>query len=54
MKIVKIRGKDRIDVKKRALNYYFDNRDILGSSMKEFLRRCTIDPSGKTIIYRGE
>lgn len=54
MKIVKIRGKDRIDAKKRALNYYVSNREQLGGSMKEFLKRCTIDPSGKTIIYRGE
>jgi hypothetical protein len=53
MKIVRIKGKSRIDVKKRALEYYVCNRDVLGESMKEFLKRCTLDPSGKTIIYRG-
>ena len=54
MKIVKIRGRNRIDVKKRLLDYYFCNRDQLGESMKDFFKRCTIDPSGKTVIYRGE
>ena len=54
MKIVRIRGRNRIDAKKRALNYYLCNRDALGATMKDFFKRCTIDPSGKTIIYRGE
>jgi hypothetical protein len=54
MKVVKFKGKDRTDVKKRALDYYFCNREHLGGSMKSFLKRCVIDPSGKTIIYRGE
>ncbi|MFP3870093.1 MAG: hypothetical protein ACLFVT_04320 [Syntrophobacteria bacterium] len=54
MKVVKIRGRNRIDAKKRVLNYYFLNRDHLGGSMKDFFKRCTIDPSGRTITYRGE
>ena len=54
MKLVRIKGKNRIDVKKRVLDYYFCNREQLGGSMKDFLKRCTIDPAGKTIIYRGE
>jgi hypothetical protein len=53
MKVVKIKGKNRIDVKKRALDYYFSNRDQLGESLKEFVKRCTIDPNGKTIVIRG-
>lgn len=54
MKVVRIRGKNRIDVKKRVLDYYFSNREQVGGSMKEFFKRCTIEPSGKTVIYRGE
>ena len=49
MKVVKIRGRNRIDVKKRVLDYYFCNRDQLGGSMKEFFKRCIIDPNGKTV-----
>ena len=54
MKVVKFRGKSRTDVKKRVLDYYFCNREQLGGSMKDFCKRCTIDPRGKTVIYRGQ
>ena len=54
VKVVRIRGKNRIDVKKRVLNYYFSNREQVGGSMKEFFKRCTIDSRGKTVIYRGQ
>ena len=53
MKVVKIKGRNRIDVKKRVLDYYFCNRDQLGESLKEFFKRCIIDPNGKTVIIRG-
>ena len=53
MKVVKIRGRHRIDVKKRVLDYYFSNRDQLGEPLKEFFKRCIIDPNGKTVIIRG-
>ena len=54
MKVVRIRGRNRVDVKKRVLDYYFSNRDQLDESMKDFCKRCIIDPSGKTVIYRGQ
>jgi hypothetical protein len=54
MKVVKIRGRNRIDVKKRVLDYYFCNRDQLGESLKQFFKRCIIDPDGKTVIIRGQ
>ena len=54
VKVLRFIGKNRIDVKKRALDYYLCNREQLGGSMKEFFRRCVIDPSGRTIIYRGQ
>ncbi len=54
MKVVKIRGRNRIDVKKRVLDYYFCNRDQLEGSLKEFFKRCIIDPNGKTVIIRGQ
>jgi hypothetical protein len=52
MKVVKISGRNRIDVKKRVLDYYFCNRDQLRESLKEFFKRCTIDPDGKTVLIR--
>ena len=42
MKVVKIRGRNRIDVKKRVLDYYFCNRDHLGESLKEFFKHYLI------------
>ena len=54
MKIVRFRGKNRTDVKKRVLDYYFSNREHFGGTMKDFFKRCTIDPRGKTVIYRGQ
>jgi hypothetical protein len=54
VRIVRIRGRNRVEAKKRALNFYVSNRELLGGSMKDFFKRCTIDPSGRTIIYRGE
>ena len=54
MKVVRFRGKNRIDVKKRVLDYYFCNREQLAKSMKDFFKCCVIDPSGKTAIYRGQ
>lgn len=55
LKVVKFKGKNRVEVKKRVLDYYFCNREQLEiESMKDFFRRCVIDPNGKTIIYMGQ
>ena len=55
MKVVRFKGKNRVEVKKRVLDYYFCNREQLGEeSMKDFFRRCVIDPNGKTAVYRGQ
>ena len=55
MKVVRFRGRNRVEVKKRVLDYYFCNREQLGEeSMKDFFKRCTIDPSGKTAVYRRQ
>lgn len=53
MKVVKIRGRNRLDVKKRILDYYFFNY-AHRRPLKDFLKHCAIDPRGKTIIYREE
>jgi hypothetical protein len=54
MKVVRIKGKNRIDAKKRLLDYYINHRQELGLSMKDFCNHCIIDPIGKKIIYRGD
>jgi hypothetical protein len=55
MKVVRFKGKNRVEVKKRVLDYYFCNREQLEEeSMKDFFRRCVIDPNGKTAIYREQ
>ena len=55
MKVVRFKGKNRGEVKKRVLDYYFCNREQLEEeSMKDFFKRCVIDPSGRTAIYRGQ
>ena len=55
MKVVRFKGKNRVEVKKRVLDYYFCNREQLEEeSIKDFFRRCVIDPNGRTVIYRGQ
>jgi hypothetical protein len=54
MKVIRIKGRNRIDAKKRLLDYYMGHRQELGLSMKDFCKHCIIDPIGKNIIFRGD
>jgi hypothetical protein len=54
MIVGRIKGQNRIDAKKRLLDYYIGHRKELGLSTKDFCKHCIIDPSGKNIFYRGD
>jgi hypothetical protein len=53
MKVVLIRGRTRQEARKKVLDYWFANRDQFDCTMKDFLRKCTTDPEGKVIRYKG-
>jgi hypothetical protein len=45
------RGKNRNDVKRKALNYWAAHSDQLGLSLQEFLVHCRIDLPERTIVF---
>ena len=51
MKIV-FRGKNRGEARKKSLDYWMNNRKDLEATFKEFILKCTCDPSGRVICYR--
>jgi len=53
MKFVLIRGRNRQETRKKALDFWFAHRSHFDCSMKDFLRKCSIDPTGKVIRYKG-
>jgi len=52
MKVIMFKGKNRVDAKKKAFNYWLTNRESFNVSMKEFLGKCTLAPDGKAIFYK--
>ena len=52
MKVVFIRGRNRHETRKKALDYWFSHRDQFSCTMKDFLRKCSTDPSGRVIMYK--
>jgi len=52
MKVVLIRGRNRHEARKKALDYWFAHRDQYGCSMKDFLKKCSTDPSGRVIRFK--
>ncbi len=52
MKRVVFRGRNRMDARKKALDYWFSNREQFDGSMKDFIRKCSMDPSGRVIMYK--
>lgn len=51
--LVRIRfsGRDRIEARRLAFNYWALHRDDLGISLEEFARRCVALGRGETILY---
>jgi hypothetical protein len=45
------RGKNRKDVKRKALSYWASNADNLGLSLRGFLICCRMDTAETTIVF---
>lgn len=44
-------GRDRADVKRKALSYWASNSGAMGLSLRAFLGRCRMGTDERTIIY---
>jgi hypothetical protein len=44
-------GRDRADVKRKALSYWASNSGCLGMSLRDFLGRCRLGADERTIIF---
>jgi hypothetical protein len=49
---LKFTGKNRLDAKRKALRYWYTNRNVLRQSMGDFAKRCTLSDDQKVITYR--
>ena len=47
-------GKNRFDVKRKALRFWYTHRGRLQESMQEFANNCTLSPDQKVITYRPQ
>lgn len=48
---VQFRGRDRTDVKRKALDYWYRNRDRLSLSLRDFFHRCRLSSDERTITF---
>ena len=48
---VEFSGRDRAHVRRKALDYWFHNRDYLKLDLKDFLGRCKLSPDERTITF---
>jgi len=53
LKQIVIRGRNRQEARKKTLDYWFANRDQFDCSMRDFLSKCSTDPKGRVILYKG-
>ncbi len=44
-------GRDRADVKRKALSYWASNSGRLGLSLRDFLGRCRMGADERTITF---
>ena len=44
-------GKDKIEVKRRALDYWYRNPRLDGHSLRDFLSRCRLSADGRRIVF---
>lgn len=49
---LKFTGRNRLDAKRKALRFWYENRDTLRLSMQDFAKHCTLSPDQKVITYR--
>ena len=48
---VEITGRDRMHVKRRALDYWFRHRGALNCTVRDFLEQCRLSTDEKTITF---
>ena len=44
-------GHDRLQVRRKALDYWYQHRNELGLNLRAFLERCLLSGDGRTIIF---
>jgi len=44
-------GRDKIEVKRRALDYWYRNPRLDGHSLREFLGRCRLSADERMIVF---
>jgi hypothetical protein len=49
---VQFSGRDRLQVKRKALDYWYQNRGILNLSLQDFLAYCEMSSDQRTITFR--
>ena len=45
-------GRDRTHAKRKALDFWYQNRDRLGMTLRDFFQRCRLSSDERTIIFR--
>jgi hypothetical protein len=46
-------GRDRVHAKRKALEYWYQNRHALHLTLADFFARCRISPDNRTITFHG-
>lgn len=44
-------GHDRCHAKRRALDFWYRNREALGLNLRDFFRRCFLSADERTITF---
>jgi hypothetical protein len=52
MKVILIRGRNRQDARKKTLDYWFAHREQFNCTMRDFIRKCSTDPTGRVVMYK--
>jgi hypothetical protein len=53
LKPLKFSGRNRVHVKRKALDFWYHNREQLGLDLPAFLRRCTLSHDERTLFFAG-
>jgi hypothetical protein len=49
---VSFSGRDRVEVQRRALDFWYHNRERLGLDLCAFLARCTLSADEKSLTFQ--
>lgn len=48
---VNFNARDRVRAKRKALDYWYNNRELLRLSMRDFFSRCRLSQDERTITF---